>query len=143
MVGELPTRDHRTGAPMTTRTTPVTGVDFATVPTKDFAAATEFYGTVLGLPCSATYGRVPGAEFETGSLTLAVVQSEAFGMEFHPNRNPIALHVDDMEAARAELESRGVAFHGETLDTGVCYMAFFHDPDGNALMLHHRYAPRT
>jgi len=22
-------------------------------------------------------------------------------------------------------------------------MAFFADPDGNALMLHHRYAPRT
>ncbi len=54
----------------------------------------------------------------------------------------MALHVDDVAAARAELESRGVAFAGEILDTGVCHMAFFSDPDGNAIMLHHRYAPR-
>jgi len=59
------------------------------------------------------------------------------------NANHIALHVDDVEAARAELEARGVEFAGETFDTGVCHMAFFSDPDGNALMLHHRYAPRT
>ena len=45
--------------------------------------------------------------------------------------------------ARAALEARGVSFTAETLDTGVCHMAFFADPDGNALMLHHRYAPRT
>jgi predicted enzyme related to lactoylglutathione lyase len=120
----------------------ITRVDFATVPTKDFAAAEEFYGTVLGLPCSARYGQRPGAEFETGSLTLSVIESEAFGLEFHRNENPIALHVEDFEAARAELESRGIAFSGDTMDTGVCYMAFFRDPDGNAFMLHHRYAPR-
>jgi predicted enzyme related to lactoylglutathione lyase len=64
------------------------------------------------------------------------------GIEFKPNTNPIALHVDDVEAARAELESRGVTFQGATLDTGVCHMAFFADSDGNPLMLHHRYAPK-
>jgi catechol 2,3-dioxygenase-like lactoylglutathione lyase family enzyme len=121
----------------------ITGVDFLTVATRDFAAAREFYGTVLGLPCSAVYGKSPGAEFETGNLTLAVVESEAMGMEFRTNSNPVALHVEDIAAARAELESRGVRFAGDTLDTGVCHMAFFADPDGNALMLHNRYAPRT
>jgi hypothetical protein len=25
----------------------------------------------------------------------------------------------------------------------VCHMALFNDPDGNPLMLHHRYAPRN
>ena len=66
-----------------------------------------------------------------------------FGMEFAPQTNAhLALHVDDVAAARAELEAKGVEFHGETFDTGVCHMAFFSDPDGNALMLHHRYAPR-
>ncbi len=64
-------------------------------------------------------------------------------MEHHVNSNAIALHVEDVEAARAALEQRGVSFAGETLDTGVCHMAFFADPDGNALMLHHRYAPRV
>jgi predicted enzyme related to lactoylglutathione lyase len=121
---------------------PVTGVDFVSLSTRDIAAATEFYGTVLGLPCSAVYGRMPGAEFETGNLTLQVIQSEAFGMEFRASNHPIALHVDDVEAARAALESRGVTFRSPTMDTGVCHMAPFHDPDGNTLMLHHRYAPK-
>ena len=128
---------------MSTPTPLVTGVDFVTVPTANFEAAAEFYGTVLGLPCSARYGRVPGAEFETGNLTLQLFDFQAVGRENHPNRNPIALHVEDVEAARAELESRGISFHGDTLDSGVCHMAFFSDPDGNTLMLHHRYAPRV
>ncbi|HEV7461880.1 MAG TPA: VOC family protein [Solirubrobacteraceae bacterium] len=125
--------------------TPVTGVDFVSVPTQDLEAASEFYGTTLGLPRSAVYQRgteAPvGAEFETGDLTLSVVVSETLNIEFRPTTVPIALHVEDIEAARAELESRGVSFAADTLDTSVCFMAFFKDPDGNALMLHHRYAP--
>lgn len=128
---------------MTTTSQLVTGVDFVTVPTKDFPAAKEFYGTILGLPCSAEYERVPGAEFETGSLTLQVLDSGAIGREFHAHRFPIAFHVEDVQAARAELESRGVSFLGETIDSGVCHMAPLEDPDGNVFMLHHRYAPRT
>ncbi len=121
----------------------VKGVDFLSVSTRDIDKAEEFYGGVLGLPCTARYGRAPGLEFETGNLTLQVLQSEQFGLEFHANTHPIALHVDDVEAARAELESRGVKFGADTIDSGVCHMAFFRDPDGNALMLHHRYAPKT
>lgn len=127
---------------MTKPTAVVTGVDFLYLPTRNFAAAAEFYETVLGLPLSVKYGEHPGGEFETGNLTLQVLQADAFGLEFHSAKNPIALHVEDVEAARAELESLGVSFNGDTLDSGVCHMAFFEDPDGNALMLHHRYAPR-
>ncbi len=119
----------------------VTGTDFITVATRDFEAAVEFYGTVLGLPESKRWGDRPAAEFETGNLTIAVMQSDAFGLEFRANNHPIELGVDDVEAARAELESRGVEFEGETLDSGVCHQAFFADPDGNALAIHHRYAP--
>jgi hypothetical protein len=86
----------------------------------------------------ARYGKMPGAEFETGSLTLAVMATEKFGMGFTANRNPIALQVDDYHAARAELESRGVIFTSDTIDSGVCHMAAFEDPDGNVLMIHHR-----
>jgi catechol 2,3-dioxygenase-like lactoylglutathione lyase family enzyme len=121
----------------------VKGVDFVMVATNDFDRAVDFYGNVLGLENSARYGRMPGAEFETGTLTLAVVESQAFGMEYRTSTHPIALHVDDVEAARAELESRGVEFRADTIDSGVCHMAFFTDPDGNALMLHHRYAPKA
>jgi len=105
-----------------------------------FEQAGEFYGTVLGLRCSARWGQMPAAEFETGTLTIAVMQSDAFGLEFQPHTHPIALHVEDVAAARAELEAHGVTFHAQTLDSGVCPMAHFSDPDGNALMLHHRYA---
>src|SRR3954447_21627299 len=100
---------------MSTQASLVTGVDFVHVPTKDFAAAEEFYGKVLGLPCTASYGKMPGAEFETGNLTLQVMDSAAIGREFEPNKQPIAFHVDDVEAARAELESRGTKFLGETI----------------------------
>ena len=121
----------------------VTGTDFIYLPTRDFERAVEFYGTTLGLHCSARYGKRPGAEFETGNLTLSVINAEAMGHGHHPNRNHVALHVDDVHAARAALEERGVDFAGDIFDTGVCHMAFFADPDGNALMLHHRYAPRV
>ena len=120
----------------------VTGVDFVTVPTQDFEKAAEFYGGVLGLERSKQWGDRPAGEFETGSLTIAIMQSDAFGLQFEPHANPIALHVDDVAAARAELEAKGIDFRGDTIDSGVCHMAFFADPDGNALMLHCRYAPQ-
>jgi len=121
----------------------VTGVDFAVVWVRDFDAAIEFYGTTLGLPEGVRYGKMPGVEFETGNLTLAVMEAAAFGQEFEPSRHPIALQVGDVAAVREQLEAKGVAFHTDTFDSGVCHQAVFADPDGNQLILHHRYAPRT
>ena len=120
----------------------VRGVDFVGVPTHDIAAAARFYGETLGLPRSVYLEERHFSEFETGNLTLSVYDAEKMGLTHAPNRNPVALHVDDVDASRKLLEERGVSFHGDTLDTGVCHMAFFSDPDGNSLMLHHRYAPR-
>ena len=122
---------------------PVTGVDFIPIHTHDLERAVDFYGSTLGLQRSAYLPERSYAEFETGNLTLSVHVAKAMGLEHNTSANPIALHVEDMPAARAALEARGVQFAGETFDTGVCHMAFFADPDGNALMLHHRYAPRT
>ena len=122
----------------------VTGVDFVSVPTRDLERAVEFYGATLGLRRSMYKPERNFAEFETGTVTLSVINPERMGIgEFSANRNPVSLHVEDIERARAELEGRGVTFAGDTFDTGVCHMAFFADPDGNALMLHHRYAPRV
>jgi predicted enzyme related to lactoylglutathione lyase len=128
---------------MATETPLVTGTDFIAVATRDYDAAAKFYGEVLGLPFSKRWGSMPAGEFETGTLTIAVMQSDAFGIEFRANNHPIALHVDDVAAARAELESRGVEFNGEIIDSGVCHQTFFEDPDGNVLGLHHRYAPKA
>jgi len=119
------------------------GVDFVAVPTHNLEAASEFYGQTLGLRRSVYIPDRNFAEFETGNLTLSVINPERMGMEHQTSHNAIALHVDDVGAARRELEDKGVQFTGDIFDTGVCFMAFFADPDGNALMLHHRYKPRT
>jgi len=121
----------------------ISGVDFVGIPTHDLQRAVAFYGDTLGLHRSVYMPERNFAEFETGNLTLNLMDAEKMGLEHTAFRNPLALHVDDVAAARATLESLGVAFAGDTFDTGVCHMAFFADPDGNALMLHHRYKPRA
>ena len=121
----------------------ISGTDFVILPTRDLAAASEFYAGTLGLHRSVYMPERGFSEYETGNLTLSVVNPEAMGMVHHVSQNPVALRVDDVHAARAALEARGVEFRGDVMDTSVCHMAFFADPDGNALMLHRRYAPRV
>jgi catechol 2,3-dioxygenase-like lactoylglutathione lyase family enzyme len=109
-------------------------VDFVSVPTRDLARARRFYGALLGLP-----SRGNPDEFETPNVTLGLWQPEAEGIEFSPTTAGIALRVPDVQEARERLATEGVEFLGETVDTGVCHMAFFYDPDGNVLILHRRY----
>jgi predicted enzyme related to lactoylglutathione lyase len=120
----------------------ISGVDFVALPTHDIAASAAFYGETLGLTRSVYMPERNYAEFETGNLTLSVIDAERMGLEHHLQQTHIALHVEDVERTRKTLEARGVEFSGEILDTGVCHMAFFEDPEGNRFMLHHRYAPR-
>jgi predicted enzyme related to lactoylglutathione lyase len=119
------------------------GIDFVALPTHDVRASAEFYGDTLGLRRSVYMPERNFAEFETGNLTLSIIDAEKMGLEHHTQQTEIALHVEDVAEVRKTLEGRGVEFRGEILDTGVCHMAFFSDPEGNALMLHHRYAPRN
>jgi predicted enzyme related to lactoylglutathione lyase len=121
----------------------VTGVDFVPFSTQDLDRAIDFYGGTLGLRRSVYVPERNYAEFETGNVTLSIVDGERMGIGHHVHRIALALHVDDVAAARSALEGRGVQFQGDIFDSGVCHMAFFADPDGNALMLHHRYAPRV
>jgi catechol 2,3-dioxygenase-like lactoylglutathione lyase family enzyme len=112
-------------------------VDFVDVPTRDPERAVAFYRDVLGLPQNP---REP-SEFEAGNVTLALWEPEKQDVELEsPAARGIALRVEDVAAAKAELEAKGVEFVGER-DSGVCNMAFFSDPDGNSLILHRRYAP--
>lgn len=100
--------------------------------------AKRFYSETLGISSPNLDERWP--EFETGSVSLYLVDPTQIGAEFKPHGSHIALRVPDVAAARAELEEAGVEFQGDILDTGVCHMAFFSDSEGNALMLHRRYA---
>ena len=113
-------------------------VDFVGVPSTDPERSRRFYVETLGLRPDE-HGRF---EFWVGATCFAIWEPGKMGFGFQAQKNAhIALHVDDVEAARRELEAKGVEFGGETFDTGVCKMALFTDPDGNDLMLHSRYAP--
>ena len=114
-------------------------VDFVSFLTQDIARAKRFYAETIGLEIE-TEGE-HDLEFRAGQVTLDVFDPSSIGQPFAPSPAGLALRVPDVEAARAELEAKGVEFDGDTRDTGVCHMAFFRDPDGNALMLHRRYAP--
>lgn len=131
---------------MTTSTSLVTGVDFVSIPATNMQESMEFYENVLGLEPGIRWQRGQeqpmGAEYETGTVTLALMDCARFGIEFAATCVPIALQVEDVPAARSELESRGVEFVTEIIDSGVCHQAFFTDPAGNAIGIHHRYKPR-
>jgi catechol 2,3-dioxygenase-like lactoylglutathione lyase family enzyme len=116
--------------------------DFIGVPVTDIPNSASFYEETLGLPKISGDDGWP--EFQLGeNLSLYLIDLAKIGSFFQgPHTAQIALRVRDVAETRRELERRGVEFDGETLDTGVCHMAFFKDPDGNALMLHRRYAPR-
>ncbi len=115
-------------------------LDFIAIPSQNAERSRSFYLETLGLRPDEH------ARFEVwiGETCFGIWEPERLGMPFAPQKNAHpAMHVDDVAAARTELETRGVVFAGEIMDTGVCHMAFFTDPDGNDLMLHHRYAPRA
>ena len=115
--------------------------DFVSVPVRDLDRADEFYGGTLGLPRSRGYSE-RWREFELGNVSLALIPIEMLGREEHtPNTAPIAIRVADVAEAREKLEAAGVEFPIDTIDSGVCHIAPFRDPDGNALQLHRRYAP--
>jgi catechol 2,3-dioxygenase-like lactoylglutathione lyase family enzyme len=116
----------------------ILSLDFVAVPSRDAARSRTFYVDTLGL----RQDQHAQWEFWVGDTCFGIWEPETVGMPFAPSTaGHIALHVDDVPAARAALEEKGVAFMGDTLDTGVCHMAIFTDPDGNGVMLHNRYAP--
>ena len=109
-------------------------VDFINVPTRDTKRAFSWYHEVLGLPLDPNNPE----ELRAGQVTLTFWEPESEGFEFKPDVGGFALRVDDVEAAKSELEGKGAEFVGAG-DTGVCRMAVCLDPDGNAVILHRRY----
>ena len=115
--------------------------DFVGIPTADLERSERLYEQVLGLRRNPNH--TPGwPEFETGNVTLLLTDVAKTGQTLRPNGGAVALRVPDVPAAMERLRAEGVEFQfDEAYDSGVCHMAFFTDPDGNALMLHRRYAP--
>jgi catechol 2,3-dioxygenase-like lactoylglutathione lyase family enzyme len=115
--------------------------DFVSVPVTDMERAKRFYEDTLGLPRISERGF---PEYQLGeNVSVYLIRMEDVGGEWTaPHSAHVALRVPDVAETRKELEAKGVEFDGDILDTGVCHMAFFKDPDGNQFMLHRRYAPR-
>ena len=111
-------------------------VDFITIPTRDTERAFAWYHQVLGLPLDENNPD----ELRAGQVTVTFWEPEREGFEFKPDVGGFAVRVADVEAAKAALEEKGVECAGSG-DTGVCRMAVFLDPDGNAVILHRRYKP--
>lgn len=117
---------------------PIRKVDVVGIPSTDPERSRQFYVETLGLRPDEN----ARFEFWVGDTCFAIWTPSRFGVEYQPQANSIVLlQVDDVAAARSELEAKGVRFDGETFDSGVCHMASFSDPDGNPLTLHKRYAP--
>ena len=127
---------------MTTSTSLITGVDFVSIPATNLQESMDFYENVLGLEAGKTWGQENpiGAEYETGTVTLALMDVARLGIEFGATTVPIEFQVDDVPAAREQLEAKGVKFVSDLIDSGSCHQAIFVDPAGNSLALHHRYA---
>ena len=118
----------------------VTGTDFVTIPIQDFERSKAFYRDTLGLEEGKQWGDMPAQEFETGNLTIAIMDPTAFGMPFqNAGGSSVVLQVDDFDAAKAELEAAGVEFVTDKIESPVCYQAYFRDPDGNVLGIHRRF----
>jgi catechol 2,3-dioxygenase-like lactoylglutathione lyase family enzyme len=136
---------HRRYAPLDSFDVPgqeVLRTDFVGINVRDRAQASDFYGTTLGLSRNpVTSDEWP--EFTASNVGLVLSTPEQKGGSEYAPEYSVALRVPDVQKTMERLGSRGVAFEfSEPYDSGVCHMAFFRDPDGNALMLHHRYAPR-
>jgi predicted enzyme related to lactoylglutathione lyase len=116
----------------------VLGVDFVMLPVSDLERAAAFYRQTLGLRQELLNTTFQWAEFDAGNVTIAlkgraVVPHPAVG-----SRSRIALAVPDVEKACEDLRRKGVAIVNGPTDYQVCWSAEIHDPDGNAVLLHHR-----
>lgn len=116
-------------------------VDYVRIPVTDMEKANHFYGEVLGLARSPSSAHEDWVEYEAGNVTLAVMTPHTHDYEFTPlPPGTIALRVADVAEAKAKLEAAGLQVN-EMWDSGVCHGAGVRDPDGNAILLHRRYAP--
>jgi Predicted enzyme related to lactoylglutathione lyase len=113
-------------------------VAFVAIAVSDKERARKFYQETLGLKPALTAMEGAWIEYEVGATTI--------GVGCHPDWKPsregtsVAFEVDDVDATIAKLKDAGTEFEMEKFETPVCWMAVFHDPDGNRLLVHKRKA---
>lgn len=116
----------------------IEGIDFTSLPVHDMAKAIAFYRDTLGLPLTLVDGD-SYAEFAIGNGTLALSLSDTAPSA----TGTVSLRVPDVRAEVERLKAKGVTISEPIEDSGVCCSVPFHDPTGNRLLIHHRYAPEA
>jgi predicted enzyme related to lactoylglutathione lyase len=111
-------------------------VAFVAIAVSDKERARKFYQDTLELKPSTTALDGAWVEYEIGPVTIGVGCHPAW----QPSRDgtTVAFEVDDLDAAIQKLSERGVTFDISKMETPVCWMAQFRDPDGNKLVIHKR-----
>jgi catechol 2,3-dioxygenase-like lactoylglutathione lyase family enzyme len=112
-------------------------VSFIAYPSTDIAKSRKFYEGVLGLkPNSPPEASAKWVEYDVGPGTIAIGQSP----NWPPSKDgpSAALEVENFEAAVEVLRQNKIEFLIGPMETPVCHMVAFRDPDGNRLSLHRR-----
>jgi catechol 2,3-dioxygenase-like lactoylglutathione lyase family enzyme len=112
----------------------VRAIDFVVVNVADVARSVRFYRDTLGVEAPLWEDTPHWQEFQTAPVAVAL-RADPSGA----GRNAaIALAVEDVAAAVAELRAEGVPVLLEPRENDVCFAAMIQDPDGNLLLLHQR-----
>ena len=111
-------------------------VAFIAIAVSDAERARKFYQGTLELKPATTAMGGGWVEYDLGPTTIGVGCHPAW----QPSRDgtTVAFEVDDIDATISKLKERGVTFEMEKMETPVCWMAQFRDPDGNKLLVHKR-----
>jgi predicted enzyme related to lactoylglutathione lyase len=134
-------RRYAPAEPFEVETGDLQRTDFVGVSVTDRERGSAFYGDTLGLAHNELSSD-EWPEFEANNVGMVLSTPEQRNESEHAPRFSVALRVPDVAASMDRLRAKGVEFEfPEQYDSGVCHMAFFADPDGNRLILHHRYGP--
>ena len=111
-------------------------VAFVAIAVSEAERARKFYQETLELKPASSAMEGAWVEYDLGNVTIGVGCHPAW----QPSRDgtSVAFEVEDIDAAIAKLEARGVTFDIPKTETPVCWMAQFRDPDGNKLVVHKR-----
>lgn len=113
------------------------GTHHVALRTPNFKAMEQFYSQTLGFPVVRRWDDKHIIFINIGSTTIELIGREQATADTQPTGgwDHVALLVDSVDEAYAELVEKGVHIRSAPVDAGEVRIAFFFDPDGNVLEL--------
>lgn len=119
---------------------PVRAVDFIMYRAKKPLQTRAWYQRLFGFKAGEEWHK-GWSEFATEPVSVCL-DGPPFDQESpdlsRGGGGAVAFAVDDIHAAAAELRKRRVNIVRGPIETGVCWMLFIRDPEGNNLVIHQR-----